>query len=67
MGYLNFQIEHHLFPSMPQFRQKLISPRVKAFCEAHGLPYQVMSYAEAFRITFANLNEVGREQWGFTN
>merc|ERR1719393_513046 len=30
MAYLNFQIEHHLFPSMPQYNHPNISPRVKA-------------------------------------
>ena len=29
MSYLNFQIEHHLFPGMPQFRHPAVSPRVK--------------------------------------
>ena len=35
MSYLNFQIEHHLFPSMPQFRHPIISPRVKALFDKH--------------------------------
>ena len=33
MGYLNFQIEHHLFPSMPQHKNALAAPHVRAFCE----------------------------------
>lgn len=32
MGYLNFQIEHHLFPSMPQYKNALAAPRVREFC-----------------------------------
>merc|ERR1711988_46421 len=47
MSYLNFQIEHHLFPSMPQFRHKIISPRVKELFEKHGLKYDVRGYFEA--------------------
>ena len=39
MSYLNYQIEHHLFPSMPQFRHPIVSPRVKALFEKHGLKY----------------------------
>merc|ERR1711924_223464 len=30
MAYLNFQIEHHLFPAMPQFNHPKICHRVKA-------------------------------------
>jgi fatty acid desaturase len=27
MAYLNFQIEHHLFPSMPQYRHPQVALR----------------------------------------
>ena len=61
MSYLNFQIEHHLFPSMPQFRHPIISPRVKKFFEEHGLVYDQISYFEIVKITFKNLSKVGKE------
>ena len=61
MAYLNFQIEHHLFPSMPQYRHPIISPRVKAFFEKHGLKYDQRNYIEAMKVTFDNLHEVGNE------
>jgi fatty acid desaturase 2 (delta-6 desaturase) len=61
MSYLNFQIEHHLFPSMPQFRHPLISPRVKVFFEKHGLKYDQRSYPEAIAVTFQNMHNVGGE------
>lgn len=61
MSYLNFQIEHHLFPSMPQFRHPKISPRVKALFEKHGLKYDQRSYTEAIKVTFQNLHTVGDE------
>eukprot|EP01035_Chromulina_nebulosa_P022858 gene22858-29605_t len=59
MSYLNFQIEHHLFPSMPQFRHPLISKRIKALFEKHGLVYDQRSYFEAISVTFENLDKVG--------
>jgi fatty acid desaturase 2 (delta-6 desaturase) len=59
MGYLNFQIEHHLFPCMPQFRHPQISPRVKDFLEKHGFKYDQRSYFEALAVTFKNLHKVG--------
>jgi acyl-CoA 6-desaturase (Delta-6 desaturase) len=61
MSYLNFQIEHHLFPSMPQFRHPTISKRVKALFEKHGLVYDQRSYVEGVKVTFQNLSKVGNE------
>lgn len=43
-GNLSFQIEHHLFPDLPAHRYAEISPRVKALCEKHGLPYNTGSF-----------------------
>lgn len=61
MSYLNFQIEHHLFPSMPQYRHPIISPRVKALLEKHGLQYNQRSYVDAMAVTFRNLDKVGSD------
>jgi len=59
MSYLNHQIEHHLYPSMPQFRHPQIAPRVKALFEKHGIPYVVYGYFEGLKVTYANLYTVG--------
>jgi fatty acid desaturase len=61
MGFLNYQIEHHLFPTMPQFRHPLIKDRVKALADKHKIPYVVYSYAEAMQKTFQNLSNVAKE------
>lgn len=60
MGYLNYQIEHHLFPTMPQFRHPLIKDRVKALADKHNIPYYVNSYGEALRKTFQNMADVSK-------
>lgn len=66
MGYLNFQIEHHLFPSMPQYKNAMAAPYVRAFCEKWNVPvdydiqYKELSYFEAWKQMFTNLNEVGK-------
>ncbi|XP_078472013.1 acyl-CoA 6-desaturase-like isoform X2 [Lampetra fluviatilis] len=39
-GHLNFQIEHHLFPTMPRHNYHKISSLVKSLCSKHGLDYQ---------------------------
>ena len=56
---LNMQIEHHLFPSMPEFRHKFIVPRVKALFDKHGLHYDVRPYFTVLKATFDNLHHVG--------
>ena len=37
--WLNYQIEHHLFPDIPMLKYQEIQPEVKRICEKHGLPY----------------------------
>jgi fatty acid desaturase 2 (delta-6 desaturase) len=59
MGYLNCQIEHHLWPQMPQYRQPEASLRVQAFCAKHGLDYKVVSYPRAWYEMLGNLVKVG--------
>ena len=44
---------------MPQCQHKHISPRVRAFFEAHGLVYDVRPYFSCLRQTLANLHAVG--------
>jgi fatty acid desaturase len=60
MSYLNFQIEHHLFPGMPQFRHSSISPRVKELFKKHGLHYDERGWGECMKATWLNLHQVGR-------
>jgi fatty acid desaturase len=38
-GFLNYQIEHHLFPALPPRAYQRIQPRVKELCAKHGIPY----------------------------
>jgi fatty acid desaturase len=60
LGGLNYQIEHHLFPSMPRPNLRHAQGLVAAFCQQQELPYcetsLVGSYAQALRY----LNTVGR-------
>jgi fatty acid desaturase len=37
--WLNYQIEHHLFPDLPMRKYQEVQPKVKALCEKHGIPY----------------------------
>ena len=61
MSFLNYQIEHHLFPSMPQYRHPETSKRVQLLFAKHGLKYDQRSYTEAIKVTFENLHKVGMD------
>ena len=37
--YLNYQIEHHLWPKLPMLQYRLIQPEVRAICRRYGVPY----------------------------
>jgi fatty acid desaturase len=53
LGGLNYQIEHHLFPSMPRPSLRHAQAPVRAFCEAHGVAYHetglIASYVQVLR------------------
>ncbi len=38
-GYLNYQIEHHVWPDLPMLKYRQAAPRLKAICARHGVPY----------------------------
>jgi fatty acid desaturase len=50
LGGLNYQIEHHLFPSMPRPGLRQAQAPVQAFCAQRGIPYSetglLASYAQ---------------------
>lgn len=37
--WLNYQIEHHLYPRLPMLKYREIQPVVKEICERHNVPY----------------------------
>jgi fatty acid desaturase len=38
-GYLNYQIEHHVFPDLSMYAYQKIAPEVRAICRKHDIPY----------------------------
>jgi fatty acid desaturase len=59
MGGLNFQIEHHLFPSMPRPHLAAASRLVRAYCRDHGISYTVTSLPTAYADVLRYLDAVG--------
>ncbi len=60
LGGLNYQIEHHLFPSMPQPNLRHAQPLVRAFCAERGVPYTECGVLESYRQSLVHLDTVGR-------
>jgi len=59
-GGLNYQIEHHLFPTLPRPNLRAAQPIVRRFLAEQGLPYtetgMMASYAQGLR----HLHTIGR-------
>jgi fatty acid desaturase len=60
LGGLNYQIEHHLFPSMPRPNLRRAQVLIEAFCQQQGLPYCQSSVAGSYAQALRHLNAVGR-------
>ncbi|CAF0769788.1 unnamed protein product [Brachionus calyciflorus] len=61
-GHLNFQIEHHLFPTMPRHNYRKIAPHVKELCKKYDINYQCKTLSEATIDIYKCLKESG-EMW----
>jgi fatty acid desaturase len=60
LGGLNYQIEHHLFPSMPRPNLRRAQALVAAFCADHDVPYMRTSLLESYTQALRHLDRVGR-------
>jgi fatty acid desaturase len=59
LGGLNYQIEHHLFPSMPRPNLHHAQPIIRRFCHQHGLTYCETSLTDSYAQTLRHLHSVG--------
>jgi fatty acid desaturase len=58
LGGLNYQIEHHLFPSMPCANLRRAQPIVRDFCVERGIDYEVTGLIASYRIALRHLHAV---------
>jgi fatty acid desaturase len=58
-GALNYQIEHHLFPTMARNRVAKAHVIVSKFCEEHGIPCYQTSMLQSYREILGFLHQVG--------
>lgn len=59
MGGLNYQIEHHLFPSMPSSNLRRARDIIKPFCRDRGVRYTETSLLGSYAIVVRYLNKLG--------
>jgi len=59
LGGLNYQIEHHLFPSMPSHSLRRCQPLVRAFCQKLDLPYCETGAFRSYGEVLKYLHRVG--------
>lgn len=57
-GGLNYQIEHHLFPTMPRNRLKEAQQIVRSYCQEHSISYHETSMLQSYKEILGYLNEV---------
>jgi fatty acid desaturase len=61
LGGLNYQIEHHLFPSMARSNLHLVQPIVRDFCQEHDVAYLQTGLITSYVQGMTYLNEVGKD------
>ncbi|MGW1723305.1 fatty acid desaturase family protein [Streptomyces sp. NPDC002306] len=59
LGGLNYQIEHHLFPSMPTPHLRRAQVVVRAYCAEIGVPYHETGLIQSYGEALAHLHRVG--------
>ena len=57
-GGLNYQIEHHLFPTMPRNKLSQAQPIVMEFCRQRGISYHETTVLQSYREIVEHLHEV---------
>lgn len=59
LGGLNYQIEHHLFPSMPRPNLRHAQPLIRQFCTEHGIAYHETTLIQSWSQGLAHLRAIG--------
>jgi fatty acid desaturase len=60
MGGLNYQIEHHLFPSMPRPNLRRAQRLVREFCHEHDISYCETTLIRSWKQALSHLDAIGR-------
>ncbi len=58
-GGLNYQIEHHLFPTIPRNKLSSVQPIIRQFCQERGIPYHETGVIGSYREVLGHLEQIG--------
>ena len=57
-GGLNYQIEHHLFPTVPRNNLRQLQGIIKGFCHERGIPYYETTMLRSYQEILVYLHEI---------
>jgi len=57
-GGMQYQLEHHLFPTMPRYKYPKLMPQVKAFAEENNLDFRITNEWELLKMNVDNYRRV---------
>ncbi len=66
-GWLNYQIEHHVWPDLTMLQYRKVQPKLKALCERHGVPYVQESVWTRLRKTVDVMTGKADMKWARTS
>ncbi|CBJ31246.1 Fatty acid desaturase [Ectocarpus siliculosus] len=58
-GGMQYQLEHHLFPTIPRYKYRQLVPLVRKFAEENGIEYRATPQWEIIKDNLALLKRVG--------
>ena len=58
-GGLEYQIEHHLFPSMPRNNCGKASKIIKAFCQQQAIPHYEAGVFQTYKEILQHFHKIG--------
>ena len=49
---MQYQLEHHLFPTMPRYNYPAMRPRIHQFAKENGMQYHVSGVLEIVKMNY---------------
>lgn len=63
-GGMQYQLEHHLFPTMPRYYYPALRPLIKKFAAEHNLPHHISGVAEITKMNYEVMKKYSAERPG---
>ena len=61
-GGMQWQLEHHLFPTMPRYKYKALHPLLRQWSQEHGLTFRTSGELEIIKQNIAQLKKIGNQE-----